>query len=365
MTYRKHSDAAIDLVRRLRPQGASWKAIADELTRQEGESFTWQMVRRIWRSHAKGRVIDPRAEYAGNVAEIIQQNKKRPEDLSVSEMLKGYTEAQKFREQFSIAQSIARVQIKTDRPIALVPITDVHLGSPYTAYDAVDRDLGLIRSHPHTLMLKGGDWCDKFMSGFRDAEAPAKQLQPATIQLLTVKKILREFADKIVAVNGGNHDQMDARKTGISTETLIHYDGDFPYLPEGGLVVLMVGEIEYNILWKHNYRGNSQINVFNAHRWLRMLNRNADIAILEHTHNPGIEATEKGSDSLGDARTEINIRTGSYKRNDAFSERYFKTGVIGPETVVLYPDRRKIVPFHGLDAIKDAQIYMAGVNGQA
>ena len=88
--------------------------------------------------------------------------------------------------------------------------------------------------------------------------------------------------------------------------------------------------------------------------------RNADIAILEHIHNPAIQMTERGSDSLGDARTEIDIRTGTYKLDDKFSEQYFKTGVLGPETVVLFPDRKKMVAFHGREALADSQRYLDG-----
>ena len=79
-----------------------------------------------------------------------------------------------------------------------------------------------------------------------------------------------------------------------------------------------------------------------------------------NVHNPAISMTEKGSDSLGDARTEIDIRTGTYKLDDKFSEEFFKTGVRGPETIVLFPDRKKMVPFHGREALADSQRYLDG-----
>ena len=357
-------DKILELVCSLREQKRQWVHIAEVVNVEFRTKYTSEGVRMLYRRQQRAlKQTTPAYDFASDVTQLVYENKKEPQDMTVNELLSGYKSVQDFRDKFSMGQSIAKVRINVDRPVAITAITDVHIGSPYTDYDSFERDISKIREHPHTFLLKGGDWADKFMVGFRDAAAPANQLQPATVQLLTVKRIMESLEGKIIAANGGNHDHMDTKKTGISTESLIHYDVEFPYLPEGGLVVLTVGDIEYNILWKHNYRGNSQISLFNAHRWLRELNRHADIAILEHTHNPGIEATERGSNSLGDSRTEINIRTGTYKLSDPFSERFFKTGMRGPETVVLFPDRRKVVPFHGKDAIEDAHTYMAGCDG--
>ena len=60
----------------------------------------------------------------------------------------------------------------------------------------------------------------------------------------------------------------------------------------------------------------------------------------------------------------VNIRTGSYKIDDSFSMNYFKSGRIAPQTVVLFPNEKKIVPMHGRDAIKDAITYLRGYDAK-
>ena len=340
-----------------------WEIVVSAISIEFGKAMSPHAARALYRrSQVKQPTpVQTNADYVQDVANVFYEDKRKPDDIPYDEILtRMFQTVKDDRAKLSIRQSIARVRIETDKPIAVAAITDPHIGSPYTDYVSFSSDITTIKDDPRLFMFKGGDWEDKFMGSFRDKGAPAGMLQPPEIQLLTTKKILRALKGKILAVNGGNHNEMDYRLTGISSDYLIHYEEDFPYLPNGGLVILTVGKIEYMILWKHNYRGNSQISPFNAHRWLRMLNRNADIAILEHIHNPAIQMTEKGSDSLGDARTEIDIRTGTYKLDDKFSEQYFKTGVLGPETVVLYPDRKKMVAFHGREALQDSQRYLDG-----
>jgi aspartate/tyrosine/aromatic aminotransferase len=85
----------------------------------------------------------------------------------------------------------------------------------------------------------------------------------------------------------------------------------------------------------------------------------ADIYVQEDKHDPAIEQTEEYE---WDARnTVLNLRTGSYKKKDAYSMQYFKAGRIGPQAVVLYPDRKHKIAFHGEEAIRDSIVYLNGI----
>ena len=264
------------------------------------------------------------------------------------------------REKTSIRQSTTEASIDTDQPIALSFISDVHLGSPHTNYEAFFADVDTIAGDPRLYLMKGGDWCDKFMGQFKDKMAPANALQPPQIQLLVTERLMKHLGKAIVAICGGNHDNMDSRQTGISTEYFIHRDLQIPVLPQGGLVELNVGGVVYKILWKHNYRFNSSLNQFNAHhRMLETLAPDADVVVMEHEHNPGCESIEKYD--LGQQRTVVNIRTGTYKESDPFSMQYFKAGQRGPQTIILWPKEKKILALHGRDALTDAVTYLNGV----
>lgn len=294
--------------------------------------------------------------------EIVQES-MRPGGLpGWRDCLAGFQKAKEFREDFSISYRHVKCRIKTDSPIALSAITDVHLGSPHTDYEAFEADISQIIDDPRFFVLKGGDWIDKFMPQFRDKSAPMGQLQPAQIQLVTVDQIMLALMGRIVAAVGGNHDPMDERQTGISSEYWIHRGKPFPYMSTGGLVELTVGDQPYRILWTHQYGvGHSRLNPHNVFRWLRdQLDATCDIYILEHHHDPSILTREIADFQK---RTVVEIRTGSYKIDDRYSQQFFKDGRRGPQTVVLWPDRHKITPMHGADAIEDARIYLNGLKG--
>lgn len=327
-------------------------------------NLTMDAVRKLYKRHNdkpnQPKSKQPDNTYIEKVADIFYKDKKNPKDVTLDEFFAAFQDVQDFRKQFNIDQLQAKVDIKANQPIALSLISDTHIGSPYVDYEAMYNDMALINSHPRHYVGLGGDPIDNFMPFFKDASASTNQLHPAKLQLLAQEKIYEYLKDSIVAVIGGNHNDMAKRKTGIDTEYFILRGHKFPYLPSGGLVTLKVGDIEYKILWKHHYRYNSSLNQFNTHhRMLEKLEPTADIVVTEHEHNPGIESIEVGQ--FDSKRTVVNIRTGTYKIDDPYSVNKYKSGCIGPQTVILFPNDRKILALHGRDAVNDAQIYLKGL----
>ncbi len=286
---------------------------------------------------------------------------KRPEDLTADEWFDFCESTQEFRRKSSIAQSIANATIKTKSPIALTVISDAHIGSPHTNYKALRSDLNVLRENPAVYALIGGDFCDNFIPGFRDAGAVTGQIEPPQRQLLMFEAILADIEKSIVAIGSGNHNDMARRKTGIDTEYFILRGIKKPYLPQGGLLKLTVGGETYKLLWKHNYRFSSSLNQFNSHHRMReMLAPDIDVVITEHEHNPGIESIEVGE--FDQKRTVLNVRTGTYKEDDPYSMQFYKAGRRGPQTMIFWPDRHKVLAMHGADALNDAVDHLRGID---
>lgn len=337
-----------------------WNKVADEVNDKYDTDLTCEQVRGLFKRYRDvPRVSTIKAEksFVEKAASVISDKKRKPKDLSLEDFIDGFTTAQDFRRSFDISQIQYDKTIKTKKPIAVAWLTDWHIGSPYTDYGAILADVRFIKEHQGFYANLGGDACDNFMPGFKDAGAVMNQLHPATIQLLTEEKIIEYLEPKIIAKNGGNHDAMPSKKTGINTEYFILRDKSFGVMPFGGLINLTVGDVVYKILWKHSYRFKSSLNLFNSHRqMLQTLEPTADIVVQEHEHNPGIEVIERFE--FESRKTVVNIRTGTYKISDPYSMTYYKSGRMGPQTVVLYPDRRKILAFHGEDALEDAGRYL-------
>jgi hypothetical protein len=75
-----------------------------------------------------------------------------------------------------------------------------------------------------------------------------------------------------------------------------------------------------------------------------------DIGISEHLHEPGLEVFEYRPGTKIDR---VAICCGTYKQRDPYAEGLgYYGGGYGIPTVILFPDRRKILPFYSLaDAI--------------
>lgn len=346
-----------------RNEGLAWLSVAAKVNEEYGTSYNADSVRHVSRRH-KDVSVPPEERslsserFVTRIAEVVTSNKKRPKDYSLAEMEKTLTSAQRVIRDQSITQYTANVKIAAKVPIGLSFVSDVHLGSPDTNYKAFFADIGRIAADPRMYMGKGGDWCDNFMGSFIDATAPAFQLQPPEIQIGFENGIIEKLGDSIIAMIGGNHDNMAIRKTGVSHHNLLRRGDSFAFLPEGGLINLTVGKITYRILWKHSFRFNSSLNEFNPHHRMAQMLAQCDIRVLEHLHSPGTEIVEELE--FDQKHSVVNIKTGTYKEDDAYSMSKWKAGRRGPQTVILFPDRRKIVPFHGADALEDAQAYMRG-----
>ncbi len=89
-----------------------------------------------------------------------------------------------------------------------------------------------------------------------------------------------------------------------------------------------------------------------------MLAPDVDIVVTEHEHNPGMESIEKFD--FDQRRTILNVRSGSYKGDDPYSMNYFKAGRSGPQTIVFWPNERRVLGMHGANSLNDAVTYLRG-----
>ena len=285
----------------------------------------------------------PAGDIMAAVAPIVHDAYQKAKPVDLDKVFSTLIDVQELEQSQDIVQlDVVRARIETDKPVALCFLSDLHLGNVRTDYRAMRRDLNSIRDHPRIYVMKGGDWPNKTLGSFRDQTAMAEQISTPQSQVIVVDAIMQQMAGKIVAAIGGNHDNRDERATGLSTEYFIHRDKPFPYLKFGGVIKLTVGKVEYAILWKHNYKGSSIYNELHAHmRARRELYPVADIVVMEHTHSPAVKTSRQYDFDLG--RMVVDIRTGTYLIDDAYSRDKFKSGRPGPMTVILFPDRKKMV----------------------
>ena len=99
--------------------GSKWKAVSDR-AKKAGIDISGEGARQLY-SRLK-RASQPKAkqdDFPYRAAQVMFADKKHPKDLSLTEMLKGFTDAQEFRANFNIGQIKADVKIESKKPVAL------------------------------------------------------------------------------------------------------------------------------------------------------------------------------------------------------------------------------------------------------
>jgi hypothetical protein len=240
------------------------------------------------------------------------------------------------------------VSLPTDEPIGVCLMSDWHIGAEGTDLRRLMRDIDYICRHPSLYVGLGGDVCDNFILEKMGSAAQSSDLQ-VRFQWRIFKQLMTPLlaSNSLLWVSSGNHDQWSIKAAQI--DPILASLGDIPvsYIGEGGYVDLTVGEQTYTIYRKHKpARFNSNFNWTHWHKQMlgRFMPREADIVACEHLHRCAIENFPYRG------KMHIAACLGSYKVTDlwAMSGGYYDGGY-GVPTVVLYPDRRRMLPFMSIE----------------
>lgn len=250
------------------------------------------------------------------------------------------------REGLGLTQERTTFTSHDNRPIGIAFVGDIHAGNDGVMYKRFKSDMQRIRDTEGLFAVGMGDYMDNFKPQAKSGTGmyhalfadPVEQLQFITMRLEIAK-------GKWLALAQGNHDAWDFKWAGIDRLPALAQHLETAYFSErGGTVKVLLGDQTYNIVVKHDYRGKSQINKSNSQR--RMFDDypewgNADVICLAHLHEPLTEQV------LRRGRTVTYLRSGTYKIHDPWAEAAGYTPTYGVPVVVLYPETRKIVAFHG------------------
>ena len=242
-----------------------------------------------------------------------------------------------------------------DLPVGVCLCSDQHYGG-FIRIDLLKRDIELIAETEGLYAIGGGDWMDNFKPVGKTATGMFSASDPNPgHQYRRMVRLLKPSAGKWIVVMAGNHDDgWDMRSAGIARVPDLAKELDAPYASEAGCTLhLQVGWQRYVFYAKHTWRGTSGMNKGNAAR--NMWNdwpwewENADVVCLSHLHENHMETpTRHGRDV-------VYLRSGAYKVNDGYAETHGYKSEWGVPMVILFPDKRKILPFKGVDFLEGVQ----------
>lgn len=217
----------------------------------------------------------------------------------------------------SYSQDRATIVFDVDRPIFVLPISDAHLGSWATDYDAFARTTEEILATPDLYIAVLGDM-EQMSIKLRNVLEISDNALPPEMQSLILDLWVEEVADKILFATWDNHSVMrEEAMTGRShykklmSRRVIYHNGI-------GHVDITVGGETYKIAASHFFRGKSIDNpVHGIMRYMRREGQDREIGIAGDSHVPGIAKYVDGP------TIRLAVNSGSFQTNSGYAKRFF------------------------------------------
>lgn len=258
------------------------------------------------------------------------------------------------------------VNIKTDRPVGIVFLGDIHIGSASTDYPRLEYLLNVFsRKDIDVYTASIGDvldsmiWRNVMVERHKTPIDVPEEIFAATYWLEQVVK-----AGRLVGVVAGNHDLISWRMTGFShlDTVMLQLSKKIPYHPFEMLLTVNVGDVPYRILLRHKVKGGSELNPAHGVSKHHMFDYfDSDIIVAGHTHRSGVQ------ERMLKGKTRWGIQVGAFKRSeydDYAIEQGFAWENLNPDYMaILWPKTRKIQVLPTETGVQLLEAYKQGASG--
>lgn len=251
-------------------------------------------------------------------------------------------------------QRLATVDLtKFDGPVAIMQMSDVHIGSPQCDVATLIAHIKLLKKHPNLFCILDGDITEWAISE-RMLDAVLGQVGPPQEQLRVFQAIVSDLTSKLVAVVTGNHDERGFRMGGADVFEFImsNVKGRGVYMRDGGTLRIKMRGAEYT--WRVYHGDGIKGNSMYSHT--AAMARNArheqswsDVASLGHTHAPETRVMLEPRAPGEPKQLSVLLRSGTYKTlgDEQYVDRmgYGEHPYVSMPAVIFFPDRKVMLPF--------------------
>ena len=262
-------------------------------------------------------------------------------------MIKMWEAGSEAWKSYDVFQNNTNITIKTEDPIIILPLADLHIGHISTNLRSLLTNwFDFLRARNLFLLLVGDFTESIFVSS--DVFSVMEQILPIDFQILVWKEMLKVAPERILAANtaqGKQHDALFTSRTGLSLAETMLNDLGIPALGNMGFVDLCLDDGKgdnpphYGIASAHKMRGSSIYNKCHpAHVLRNRIYQEADVAVVAHEHEPAMMIQEFGG------RTEYLIRPPSAKQGeeDRYSNKFWRPQLMNHFCWIFWPGEKKI-----------------------
>lgn len=220
-----------------------------------------------------------------------------------------------------IGRDEAVVTVEHNRPIRVMTIADLHMGSIATDYDAIFALRDSILADPDACVILLGDEIEGLTQKYLDTNA-ARTIPDVHQQIDLVKNtFIKPLAEqgKILSMVSGyfGHNGWTQDQSTVNTWMMMADEYGIPVVRNGGLVTIKYANgKEQSIEIHHNPPGKSKYDpVYGLREAIQSISEpNRPIgATAAHTHRAGIAKEYQPSINNGKAKAQMYINTGAFK----------------------------------------------------
>lgn len=229
---------------------------------------------------------------------------------------------------------------KTKKPICIVGLSDLHMGSHGTSLTALRTLTKELVETEGLYAILLGDLLQMSINLRGNVEQADNSLPPER-QMDLLDAWLKVVKDKVIASCWDNHSVMREEKATVfsmykwlMSRSVIYHNGI-------GHLDVRLGSQKYKFALSHVFRGRSMLNpVHGQMRYARMEAGDREIIMAGDSHVPGMmKYFEQGTER-------IVLNGGSIQTNSGYAKRHFslKSSTAFP-CVQLFPDQHRAVPY--------------------
>jgi hypothetical protein len=238
-----------------------------------------------------------------------------PRGLEAEEWLSEAEHRQEMRKEIEEEYDYAKIELQSDRPLAIGITGDWHLGSSCNI-EMLRQDLEILSEHP---LVAGG-----FFMGDLTESANFNPAQDEMYFNLEEQRAMMESMldlvgkDRVLGLWRGNHDFKWERKHGTSKYTGLSKKYEAPVFYGNAYLDIFVNDINYRGMGSHRLRGSSIYN--NAHASVRGHReiQGLDFVISGHNHKKGVNA--QAVREFNGARKIYAISSGTYSTGGGYAK---------------------------------------------
>lgn len=270
-------------------------------------------------------------------------NKKRRE-VSFYDFIEHCEGSKDFQLLCSQSQDHARYEIQTTEPVAVVVLSDLHMGSRGTDYKRLAQITREVLAVPNLYVILAGDLVQMAILGRSVMEDSDNLLTPEQ-QHVMLGEWLEIIGPRVIAATWDNHGvEREEKRAGASTCKAL-LASKFIYFSGIGHLDLAVGAETYRVMVTHKVRGRSMYNpVHGQMRYGKWEGQDREILIAGDSHVPGITEYTDGP------TTKLAMNCGALQVDSGFGKRYFSlyTHPSFP-VLMLWPDRHTFIGYSSLE----------------